>query len=252
MAEENLNEPNNSQGSEGQSNVTHTSKKNYEMYLLVGIVVVFLLAFGYMFMHRYSGNAIKVDGYSNVNAEQNINKATTSQNTEVTDNMKKVNVMIKTSVGDISLELYPDKAPITVANFLAYVNDKTYDGTVFHRVIPHFMIQGGGFTPDGKQKPTKAPIKLESDNGLNNDAYTIAMARTNVPNSATDQFFINTVDNSFLNKATSQDGNGYAVFGKVVSGKDVVSKIEGVSTTTKFGMQDWPVTDVKIISVSVI
>lgn len=156
-------------------------------------------------------------------------------------------VLLKTSKGDITIELYSDKAPITVKNFLSYVDDKTYDGTVFHRVINSFMIQGGGFDTSGKQKPTKAPIKLESNNGLKNDIGTIAMARTMDPNSATDQFFINTAKNDFLNYGFRDEG--YAVFGKVVSGMDVVKAIESVSTTTKNGMGDWPSEDVLIISV---
>jgi len=159
-------------------------------------------------------------------------------------------VLIKTSAGDITLELYPDKAPITVGNFLNYVNEGSYSDTVFHRVIKGFMIQGGGFTEDGNEKPTNAEIKLESDNGLKNEAGTIAMARTNVPDSATNQFFINTVDNDFLNYAPGNPG--YAVFGKVIGGMDVVKKIETSKTTTKHQMSDWPVEDIKIINVTVI
>jgi peptidyl-prolyl cis-trans isomerase A (cyclophilin A) len=137
-------------------------------------------------------------------------------------------VVISTSLGDITVELEPDKAPKTVANFLAYVDDGFYDGTVFHRVIKDFMVQGGGMTPDGKQKPTKPPIKNEADNGLKNDVGTLAMARTNVVDSATAQFFINTKNNDFLNNGSRDFG--YAVFGKVTSGMDVVRKIEAVET----------------------
>ncbi len=143
------------------------------------------------------------------------------------DNAPKVK--LATSMGDIVVQLDPEKAPKTVANFLQYVRDKHYDGTIFHRVIGSFMIQGGGFTPDLKQKPMRAPIPLEAANGLKNDQYTIAMARTNVPNSATTQFFINVKDNAMLN-APSPDGHGYAVFGKVISGMDVVDKIKAVAT----------------------
>jgi len=157
--------------------------------------------------------------------------------------------IIKTSMGDIEIELDRAKAPITVENFINYANAKHYDGTVFHRVINDFMIQGGGFIADGTQKTTEAPIKLESQNGLNNDKYTVAMARTNVPDSATSQFFINVKANDFLNYAPGNDG--YAVFGKVISGQDVVDKIEAVKTTTKNGMGDWPEEDVIIQSITI-
>lgn len=159
-------------------------------------------------------------------------------------------VIMSTSMGDIKIELYLDKAPETVKNFLSYVNDKFYDGTIFHRVIPGFMIQGGGFTPDMKQKPTKAPIKNEADNGLKNDTGTIAMARTSVVDSATSQFFINLVDNDFLNHGDRDFG--YAVFGKVIEGMDVVRKIAGVKTANHGPFQDVPVEPVVIKSVHVI
>lgn len=159
-------------------------------------------------------------------------------------------VLIKTSLGDITLELYPDKAPITVENFLSYVNEKSYDNTVFHRVIDGFMIQGGGFTEDGKQKPAKPPIKLESDNGLKNTIGTVAMARTTVPDSATNQFFINTNDNYFLNNGFKDEG--YAVFGKVTDGMDIVKNIEKVKTLQKNGMTDWPESNVIIKSIRVV
>ena len=149
--------------------------------------------------------------------------------------------------GVITLELDQDKAPKSVANFLAYVAKGHYDGTVFHRVIPGFMIQGGGFAPGMKQKPSDAPIANEAANGLKNDKYTVAMARTSVPDSATAQFFINVADNKFLNHtAISAQGWGYAVFGKVVSGTDVVDKIEAVKTGSKGGHSDVPQTDVVI------
>ncbi|HNJ84760.1 MAG TPA: peptidylprolyl isomerase, partial [Piscinibacter sp.] len=142
-------------------------------------------------------------------------------------------VKFATSAGDIVVELDAAKAPKTVANFVEYVKAGHYDGTIFHRVIPNFMIQGGGMTPDMKEKATRAPIPLESGNGLDNLRGTIAMARTMDPNSATAQFFINVTDNGFLNKAQSRDGNGYAVFGKVVSGMEVVDKIRAVPTGNK-------------------
>lgn len=160
-------------------------------------------------------------------------------------------VKLVTSLGDIVLELDPAKAPKTVANFLQYVQDKHYDGTVFHRVIDGFMVQGGGFTADMVQKPTRAPIALEAANGLKNDSYTVAMARTGVPDSATAQFFINVKDNAMLN-APQPDGHGYAVFAKVVQGKDVVDKIRAVPTGRKGGMQDVPTTPVTITSASVL
>ena len=146
-------------------------------------------------------------------------------------------VKLATSVGDIVVELDAAKAPKTVENFLAYVKAGHYNGTVFHRVIPTFMIQGGGMTADMKEKPTSAPIPLESKNGLTNVRGSIAMARTNDPNSATSQFFINVKDNDRLDAANSRDGNGYAVFGKVVSGMEVVDKIREVPTGSK-GMHD--------------
>ncbi|HEY2258009.1 MAG TPA: peptidylprolyl isomerase [Variovorax sp.] len=160
-------------------------------------------------------------------------------------------VKFVTSAGDFVVELAPDKAPKTVANFLQYVKDKQYDGTVFHRVIDGFMIQGGGFTADMKEKPTRAPIPLEAQSGLKNAKYSIAMARTSDPNSATAQFFINVKDNANLD-APNPDGHGYAVFGKVVSGTEVVDKIRAVRTGNKAGMQDVPLDAVTIQSATVI
>ncbi|MES2611626.1 MAG: peptidylprolyl isomerase [Pseudomonadota bacterium] len=157
-------------------------------------------------------------------------------------------VKLATSMGDIVLQLDPAKAPKSVENFLAYVNAKHYDGTIFHRVIGTFMVQGGGFTTDMKQKPTNPPIPLEAKNGLKNDIYTVAMARTNNPNSATSQFFINVKNNDFLNAANSPDGNGYAVFGKVISGTEVVDKIKAVPTAGA----DVPTTPVIITSATVV
>jgi peptidyl-prolyl cis-trans isomerase A (cyclophilin A) len=155
-------------------------------------------------------------------------------------------VKLATSAGDIVVELDAAKAPKTVANFLEYVKASHYDGTVFHRVIDNFMIQGGGMTADMKEKSTRAPIALESGNGLDNLRGTIAMARTMDPNSATAQFFINVKDNAFLNKAQSRDGNGYAVFGKVVSGMEVVDKIRAVPTGTRGMHRDVPLEPITI------
>jgi len=159
-------------------------------------------------------------------------------------------VILSTSEGDIKIELYKDKAPITVENFLSYAKDKFYDGTIFHRVIPGFMIQGGGFTTDMSQKPTKAPIKNEADNGLRNDRGTIAMARTNIIDSATSQFFINQVNNDSLNHGDRDFG--YAVFGRVVEGMDVVDKISAVKTEPKGMHRDVPEKTVLVESVKIV
>jgi cyclophilin family peptidyl-prolyl cis-trans isomerase len=143
-------------------------------------------------------------------------------------------VELKTNMGSITLELYADKAPQTTENFLQYVKDGHYNGTIFHRIIPNFMIQGGGFTPDFQQKKTRGPIRNEAGNGVKNTLGTVAMARTPDPHSATAQFFINTADNGFLNfTAPTQQGHGYAVFGKVIKGMAVVEKIAGVATGDK-------------------
>ena len=162
-------------------------------------------------------------------------------------------VKLSTNFGDITLELNAEKAPITVANFLQYVESGFYDGVIFHRVINDFMIQGGGFEPNMKQKSSKDEIKNEADNGLANDNYTVAMARTSIPDSASSQFFINIADNDFLNyTAPTSSGWGYCVFGKVVAGKDVVDKIKAVETTSKAGHRDVPVEPVIIEKASVI
>ena len=164
-------------------------------------------------------------------------------------------VKLHTNHGDITLALDAEKAPKSVANFVAYVKDGHYNGTVFHRVIKGFMIQGGGFEPGEKmsQKPTKAPIDNEANNGLKNERGAIAMARTNDPHSATAQFFINTVDNDFLNHTSpTPQGWGYAVFGKVVEGTDVVDKIKGVKTGRSGFHQDVPVEDVVITKAEVV
>ncbi|MGD9345992.1 MAG: peptidylprolyl isomerase [Candidatus Aminicenantes bacterium] len=160
---------------------------------------------------------------------------------------KNPKVIMKTTMGDITLELYQDKAPVTVKNFLGYVNDKFYDGTIFHRVIKGFMIQGGGHTADLSKKPTKGPIKNEADNGLSNRRGTIAMARMPDPHSATAQFFINHIDNPNLDHSS---GNyGYCVFGKVIAGMDVVDAIANAKIMTTRGMQNVPRETIEIISV---
>ena len=160
-------------------------------------------------------------------------------------------VEFKTSLGDFVVEVNPEKAPKTVENFLGYVNGGFYDGTIFHRVINNFMVQGGGFTQDMQQKSTKAPIPLESQNGLNNVLYSIAMARTSIPDSATAQFFINVVNNKNLDYPRP-DGHGYAVFGMVIKGTETIDKIKAVSTTRKGPFADLPVTPIVIKSAKVI
>jgi len=177
-------------------------------------------------------------------AQQNSNNPSDKQTTTM--------VILSTSAGDITLELDAEKAPKTVANFLEYANEGYYDGTIFHRVIAGFMIQGGGFTEQMNQKPTKSAIPNEADNGLTNVQYTIAMARTSEPHSATSQFFINASDNAFLNfKSTQPDQYGYAVFGKVVEGQEVVDQIEQVRTGRVGPHGDVPLEPVVINSIKV-
>lgn len=160
-------------------------------------------------------------------------------------------VKFQTSLGDFTVELYPEKAPRTVENFLQYVKDKHYNGTIFHRVIDGFMVQGGGFTPDLNQKATRPPVALEAKNGLKNDRGTIAMARTGNPDSATAQFFINVVDNNGLN-APSPDGYGYTVFGKITAGMETIDKIRAVPTGNKGMFQNVPSTPILINSATLV
>ncbi len=162
-------------------------------------------------------------------------------------------IILQTNLGDITIELDFEKAPKTAENFEQYVRDGFYDGVIFHRVINNFMIQGGGFEPGMVQKDTRAPIENEADNGLSNKKYTLAMARTMDPHSASAQFFINVADNTFLDhSAKTTEGWGYAVFGKVVEGEDVVDKIKAVSTTMRAGHQDVPSDDVVITAAKVV
>lgn len=162
-------------------------------------------------------------------------------------------IHLKTNYGTIVIELYPDKAPKTVENFLAYARDAFYDGTVFHRVIDKFVIQGGGFSPGMTQKLTRAPIENEANNGLRNTRGTVAMARASDPHSATSQFFINVSDNDFLNyTAPTPAGWGYCVFGRVVDGMHVVDQIKGVVTGSKLGHKDVPLSDVLVEKVQVV
>ena len=167
--------------------------------------------------------------------------------------MAMTRVLIKTLLGDMTLELDADKAPATVANFVEYAQSGHYDGTIFHRVINNFMVQGGGFDTDMRQKDTNAPIQNEANNGLKNDRGTIAMARTMDPHSATAQFFINVSDNDFLNfSGENMQGWGYAVFGRVVEGEDVLDKIRVVPTGSQAGHQDVPTDPIVIESVTVL
>ncbi|UCE42996.1 MAG: peptidyl-prolyl cis-trans isomerase [Candidatus Aminicenantes bacterium] len=161
-------------------------------------------------------------------------------------------VLMKTTKGDITIELFPDKAPVSVENFLSYVNEKFYDGTIFHRVIKGFMIQGGGLTVDFQEKPAKAPIQNEAKNGLKNKRGTLAMARMPEPHTASSQFFINHADNSFLDYGQTADGWGYCVFGKVIQGMDVVDAIANSPTMTKSGMRDVPRETIQILSVTLL
>lgn len=188
------------------------------------------------------------EGSTIENSIDEIPQEQTEQIIEETPQIPMEYVTIETTKGNIAVELDPNAAPITVANFLTYVDEGFYSGTVFHRVIPNFMIQGGGFVKEGAKKDTHDPIILESQNGLSNMTGTLAMARTGAPNSATAQFFINVADNTFLNYS---GGNpGYAVFGKVTAGMDVVNEIRQVQTSVKNGMQDWPVEDVEIVNIT--
>lgn len=162
-------------------------------------------------------------------------------------------ILLKTNYGEITLELDHENAPETAKNFEAYVKDGFYDGVIFHRVIDNFMIQGGGFDVDMQQKPTKGTIKNEANNGLSNDAGTVAMARTQDPHSASAQFFINVSDNNFLNHTSeTTEGWGYAVFGKVVGGMETVEKIKAVKTTMKMGHQDVPADEVIIETATIV
>jgi len=204
---------------------SHTMK-SLTKFLISGLTALYLL----------SGSA---------SADQQLDKPQSTSNDTTM-------VTLKTSHGDIEIELDAKSAPNSVENFLQYVKDGHYNGVIFHRVIPNFMIQGGGFTPDMEQKPTRASIVNEADNGLKNDKYTLAMARTNEPHSASSQFFINTKDNDFLNfTSASPSGWGYAVFGKVVSGTEIVDQIEAVRTGQVGPYGDVPLEPVIIESATI-
>ena len=219
-------------------------KQSPLIIIIVGIIVLITLffvftAFTGVNLFDFSEQKKADAGQKDLNEVQGQEKEVivNEKETEV-DNMAEI-VVLETSMGNIEIELNRKKAPATVENFVKYVNEGHYDGVIFHRVIKGFMIQTGNFLPSGKQKETRDPIKIESSNGLKNLKGTIAMARTNEPDSATDQFFINAVDNAFLDYQ-SEASPGYAVFGKTISGMDIVSKIENVATSIKGGYSDWP------------
>ena len=217
-----------------------------KMIIIVVVVGVLLLA-GCIGQESAQDTTQNATIQQNSAAQQNITVQNSTMQNNSGESManKSENVVIETNKGNLEIELNRAKAPETVGNFLKYVESGFYNNTVFHRVIKGFMVQGGGFTRGGTEKETLDPIKLESNNGLSNFRGTIAMARTNAPDSATSQFFINTKDNAFLNYQSA--GNpGYAVFGKVVSGMDVVDAIESSKTATKGYYEDWPVEDILI------
>lgn len=198
---------------------------------------------------------VKTDSQNNQNPNHQSYPAQKMYQEEIainnsTKNMN--NVLIETNKGEIKIKLNPEKAPLTVENFKRYANAGFFTNTIFHRVMPGFMIQGGGFTVDKEQKPTEQPIKIESDNGLKNNRGTVAMARTQDPNSATAQFFINLVDNDFLNFGSAADGYGYTVFGEVISGMEVVDEIAKVETGNNGPHQNWPVDDIIIEKVTLL
>lgn len=222
--------------------------KQPDLALLVfGGVVVLLIAVAFSGVLSPKETIPAANSTSNVDGGAGASDAlqnSTSENSNTGETEMKEIVVLETSKGNIEIELNRAKAPITVENFVTYVNEGFYNGTVFHRVIDGFMVQGGGFTEDGYEKDTHSAIKLESKNGLKNTVGTIAMARTNFPDSATSQFFINVADNDFLNNAPGNDG--YAVFGKVISGMDVVNAIKAVETSSNGAYDDWPVEDIVI------
>jgi len=218
--------------------------ENLKIILGIVIMVILIVIFSMLVIENKSNTDLDTDHENTTDLTDNTEVSAKKENEVKTMNPI---VIMETSKGNIEIELYPEKAPITVANFLEYVDSNFYSNLIFHRVISGFMIQGGGFESNGSQKQTKSPIKLETNKGLSNLTGTIAMARTKVLDSATSQFFINTVDNLGLDYSTQDPG--YAVFGKVISGMDVVYEIEKVETTTKSGHENWPVEDVVILKV---
>jgi len=219
--------------------------ENLKIILGIVIMVILIVIFSMLVIENKSNTDLDTDHENTTDLTDKNTEVSEKKENEV-ENMNPI-VIMETSKGNIEIELYPEKAPITVANFLEYVDSNFYSNLIFHRVISGFMIQGGGFESNGSQKQTKNPIKLETNKGLSNLTGTIAMARTKVLDSATSQFFINTVDNLGLDYSTQDPG--YAVFGKVISGMDVVYEIEKVETATKSGHENWPVEDVVILKV---
>jgi len=212
--------------------------------LIMAAFIILTLALLFMLGSNKTQSSSSVIANQTQNQNSNTGAGASNNSTSATASGTREVVMLQTSKGNIEILLDRSKAPITVQNFENYVKSGFYDGTIFHRVLQGFMIQGGGFTADGSEKLTQAPIKLESNNGLKNVAGTIAMARTSNPNSATAQFFINTVDNPDLDYAPGNDG--YAVFGTVISGMDVIRAIESVATGVHGQYSDWPLEPVTI------
>jgi len=214
---------------------------NLTRYISLAIIIAAAIV-GYLTLQKPAGPETSTKSDTSLNSNASKTKGT-----------KTMKISMKTSLGTVIMELYPEKAPITVKNFVQYVESGHFNGTIFHRVIPGFMVQGGGFEPGMKQKDMGKPIKNEADNGLINEAGTIAMARTPDPDSATAQFFVNLKDNTFLNfSAPTAQGWGYCVFGKVTEGMDVIQSIEKVSTGSAGMHQDVPVEDVIIEEMKVI
>jgi peptidyl-prolyl cis-trans isomerase B (cyclophilin B) len=208
---------------------------------------------GFMFLISFSFGLFAAQPQTEPKTKKKVSKAVEVKKVETVASSSAVQVEMKTNKGEVVFELWPDKAPKTVANFLAYVDSKFYDGTIFHRVIDNFMIQGGGYDQKMFHKTTKDPIQNEADNGLSNDTGTIAMARTSDPHSATAQFFINVKDNANLNHTSKDErGWGYTVFGKVVKGMSVVNTIKKVKTTFKGPMADVPTEEIYIESMKVL
>ncbi len=223
------------------------------MKTMVGVLIFFSLCLIAVIVVNIAAPTLGTENNPAALAAQQPAEQEADESQPMTDLPDKPEVLIKTSMGNIKILLFSKKAPITVNNFLQYVKSKHYDGTIFHRVIPGFMIQGGNFTKDMQQKSTRSAIKNEADNKLSNERGTIAMARTSMVHSATDQFFINAKNNTFLDhKSKSPDAYGYCVFGKVIDGMDVVDKIISVETTSKGGHSDVPVTPVEIKEMSLI
>lgn len=237
---------------------TKKMKKNHLITLSIVAIFGIILVVSFLMKNNPSENNAAVQDEKTSGSKKaeettaDAKEETEDQITEMIEGEGSMTIIIETSIGEIEAELYTEKAPITVGNFLTYIDEGFYEGTIFHRVIPGFMIQGGGFTQEMTQKQTVDPIKNEAGNGLKNVKYTLAMARTSIVDSATSQFFINVADNDFLDhKDDTAQGYGYAVFGKVIKGMDTADKIALVETTTKGPYQDVPVEPVVITRIYV-